>query len=91
MKDLFKITYALMERLLVRYGDPLANYQRTKNDMRMTYYVSKLMEVRGHEYIIPQGKDRAYFTEQALHEAFLAGQLIGKANRVKRSRRSLKV
>jgi hypothetical protein len=71
----------LETRLRARYGNPLANYKKTQDDVHMTYYVGRLMEEQGHEYVIPTGKDCAYYSEKAMHDAFLAGRLISKADK----------
>jgi hypothetical protein len=75
----------LRERLFTSYGNPLANYKKTQHDVHMTYYVDRLMEELGHKWIQPQSirgeyEDRAYFSEKALNDAFLAGQLLAKAD-----------
>ena len=81
MNDVLKKIKKISDRLFAHYGDPLAYYNKTPGDVDMTYYADKLMEVRGHERIILDGKDSAYYSEKALHEAFLAGKQIGSVNR----------
>ncbi len=46
----------------------------------MTYYVGRLMEARGHKWIflVQNGEKRAHYSENALHDAFLAGQLLAR-------------
>ena len=83
MSDVLKMINELEDRLFASYGDPIANYKQTQHDVHMTYYVGRLMEERGHEYITPKDKDCVYYSEKALHEAFLAGQLLGAVNRKK--------
>jgi hypothetical protein len=83
MSDVLKMIKELEDRLFVSYGDPIATYKQTQHDVHMTYYVGKLMEERGHEYITPKDKDSVYYSEKALHEAFLAGKLIGAVDRKK--------
>ena len=68
------------------YGNPLATYKKTQDDVHMTYYVGRLMEELGHTYIMPddircEHVDCAYFPEKATHDAFLAGRLIGNKER----------
>ena len=83
MRDVLKMIKELEDRLFASYGDPLATYKETQSDIHMTYYIGKLMEVRGHKDILLKvdGKDTTYYTERALQEAFLAGKLIGAVNR----------
>jgi hypothetical protein len=71
----------LETRLRAKYGNPLTNYKKTQDDVHMTYYVGRLMEEQGHEYVIPKDKDCAYYSEKAMHDAFLAGRLISKADK----------
>jgi hypothetical protein len=78
MSDVLKMIKELEDRLFVSYGDPLANYKETQHDIHMTYYVGRLMEERGHEYITPKDKDCVYYSEKAIHDAFLAGQLLAR-------------
>ena len=81
MSDVLKMIKELEDRLFASYGNPLATYKKTQHDIHMTYYVGRLMEERGHEYITPKDKNCVYYSEKALHEAFLAGQLLGAVNR----------
>jgi hypothetical protein len=78
MSDVLKMIKELEDRLFASYGDPLANYKETQHDIHMTYYVGRLMEERGHKYITPKDKDCVYYSEKAIHDAFLAGQLLAK-------------
>jgi hypothetical protein len=85
MSDVLKMIKDLEDRLWENYGNPLERYKKTQHDIHMTYYVGKLMKERGHEPILPsrisgEHEDRAYYSESALHEAFLAGQLLAKAS-----------
>ena len=57
MSDVLKMIKELENRLFTSYGDPIANYKQTQHDVHMTYYVGRLMEERGHEYITPKDKD----------------------------------
>jgi hypothetical protein len=80
--DILQIIKNLEARLWTQYGNPLACYKQTQDDIHMTYYVGKLMEESGHQYVRPERisgsnkEDRVYFSEKALHDAFLAGRLI---------------
>ena len=43
------------------------------------------MEEQGHECVMPaaikcEHEDRVYYSERALHDAFLAGQLLARAD-----------
>jgi len=78
MSDVLKMIQELEERLFASHGDPLANYKKTQHDVHMSYYVGRLMEERGHKYITPKDKDCVYYSEKAIHDAFLAGQLLAK-------------
>ena len=85
--DILKVINDLRNSLWAKYGNPLAKYKKTQNDIHMTYYVGRLMEELGHKHILPiaikgDHEDRAYYSERALHDAFLAGQLLSKADRV---------
>ena len=85
MTDLLQTINNLEERLFTTYGNPLANYKKTQDDIHKTYYVSRLMEELGHKWIRPSAikgehEDRAYYSEKALNDAFLAGQLLAKAD-----------
>lgn len=85
MSDILKIINNLTNNLWVKFGNPLAKYKKTQDDIHMSYYVGKLMEEQGHKWIRPsqikgEHEDRAYLSELALHDAFLAGQLLSKAN-----------
>jgi hypothetical protein len=84
--DILQIIKNLRDNLWAKYGNPLANYKKTQDDVHMTYYVGKLMEEQGHEYIMPdrikgENEDRVYYSERALHDAFLAGRLLARADR----------
>jgi hypothetical protein len=88
MSDILTILNNLTERLWTEFGNPLANYKKTQNDVHMTYYVGRLMEELGHKWVRPanirgEHEDRAYYSKRALHDAFLAGQLLAKADNVK--------
>ena len=84
--DILQIIRTLRDKLWFKYGNPLANYKKTQDDIHMTYYVGRLMEEQGHEYVMPdrikgEHEDRVYYSERALHDAFLAGQLLARADR----------
>lgn len=85
--DILKVIDDLRNRLWAKYGNPLAKYKKTQDDVHMTYYVGHLMDELGHKHISPKSitgdhEDRAYYSERALHDAFLAGQLLSKADHV---------
>jgi hypothetical protein len=85
MEDILKVIDDLRNRLWAKYGNPLAKYKKTQNDVHMTYYVGRLMDELGHKDISPKDirgehEDRCYYSERALHDAFLAGQLLAKAD-----------
>ena len=80
MSDVLKMVQELSDRLFANYGDPLTDYKKTQHDIHMTYYVGRLMEERGHKWIslVQNGESRAHYSENALHDAFLAGQLLAR-------------
>lgn len=83
--DILEVIKNLENRLWAQYGNPLTNYKKSQEDVHMTYYVGKLMEELGHKWISPSlikgdREDRAYYSEKALHDAFLAGQLLARAD-----------
>lgn len=83
MSDVLKIIDNLTNNLWAKFGNPFAKYKKTQNDVHMSYYVGRLMEELGHKWIQPSQikgdhENRAYYSESALHDAFLAGQLIAR-------------
>ena len=94
MSDILEIIKNLTDRLWNQFGNPLSKYKKTQNDVHMTYYVGRLMEELGHKYVKPSmikgdHEDRVYYSEVALHDAFLAGQLLAKADNLKMRREIL--
>lgn len=86
--NVFKVIENLRDRLWTKYGNPLSNYKKSQEDVNMTYYVSRLMEELGHKWIDPSlikgdREDCAYYSEKALQDAFLAGQLLARADNKK--------
>jgi hypothetical protein len=84
--DFLKIIDNLRRNLFEKYGNPLATYKKTQDDVHMTYYVGRLMKELGHAYIMPEEircdhEDRVYYSEKAIHDAFLAGRLIERKDR----------
>jgi hypothetical protein len=84
--DILEVIKNLEDRLFREYGNPLEKYVVTQSDIHMTYYVGRLMEELGHKHVMPsrikgEHEDRAYFSEKALHDAFLAGRLIERKDR----------
>jgi len=85
MTDILQIINDLTANLWARYGNPLASYKKNQNDIHMTYYVGRLMEEQGHKYVMQWSElgehaGGVYYSEKALHDAFLAGQLLAKAD-----------
>ena len=83
--DILKVIDDLRNNLWARYGNPLAKYKKTQDDVHMTYYVGRLMDELGHKHISPKSitgdhEDRVYYSESALHDAFLAGRLLSKGD-----------
>ena len=75
-----------------QYGDPIAKVKGNRaldvERIRFTYYVSRLMQERGHEWVRPGQisgvhEDCVYYSEKALQEAFEAGMLIAKGDAAK--------
>jgi hypothetical protein len=97
MTDILKITKEIEDRLWARYGDPLSKKTQSWDDsdrIQHTYYVSRLMEERGHKWVSPKNlngakEDSAYYSEKALQEAFEAGRMIAKAENLE-MRKALK-
>lgn len=91
MNDILKICKEIETQMFNQYGDPIANGRKSQDErerIHFTYYVSKLMEVRGHKWVRPaqisgEHEDRAYYSEKALFEAFEAGMLIAKGDAAK--------
>lgn len=88
MSDVLEVIKNLENSLWATHGNPLSNYTKTQHDVHMTYYVGKLMEEQGHKWVSPnqikgEHEDRVYYSEKALHDAFLAGQLLAKADNKK--------
>lgn len=86
--DILKVIENLGDRLWAKYGNPLANYKQSQEDIHNTYYVGRLMEELEHKWVSPSNikgehEDRAYYSERALHDAFLAGQLLARADNKK--------
>ena len=85
MTDTLEVLKNLENRLFAKYGNPLANYKKTQDDVHNTYYVGRLMEELGHKFVMPERisgehEDRAYYSEKALQDAFLAGRLMSEAS-----------
>ena len=91
MSDVLKMLNDLSDNLWKQFGDPIANNKEKNNSwydgdrIRMTHYVSRLMEERGHKHISSskisgEKENRAYYSERALQEAFEAGRLLAKAD-----------
>lgn len=88
MSDILKIIENLRNSLWARFGNPLSNYKKTQDDIHMTYYVGRLMEELGHKYVSPENikgehEDRVHYSENALHDAFLAGRLLSRVENKK--------
>lgn len=76
--DVLAIIRELKERLWYKYGDVLA-HERDQNEKNLTYYVSYLLERRGHKWFKSEGVEGACYTEKALQDAFTAGYRIGQS------------
>lgn len=92
MSDVLKIVKDLEDQMFAKYGDPIAkvkgNREHDSERIRLTYYVSRLMQERGHKWIRPaqitgEHEERAYYSEKALFEAFEAGMLLAKGDAAK--------
>lgn len=92
MSDVLKMFKDIEDQMFAKYGDPIAMVKGNRGldheRIRFTYYVSRLMQVRGHEWVRPEQirgehEDLAYYSERALQEAFEAGMLIAKGDAAK--------
>lgn len=84
--DILSIIETLTNNLFDKYGNPLKSYKKTQADVHMTYYVGKLMKELGHGWIgsnriSGEKENSAYYSESALHDAFLAGRLLERESR----------
>lgn len=92
MNDILTICKNIEDQMFNQYGDPIAKVKGNRaldhERIRFTYYVSRLMQERGHEWVRPsqisgEHEDCAYYSEKALQEAFEAGMLIAKGDAAK--------
>lgn len=92
MSDILKICKEIEDKMFATYGDPISkikiNRALDSERIRFTYYISRLMQERGHKWILPsqirgEHENRAYYSETALQEAFEAGMLIAKGDAAK--------
>lgn len=92
MSDILEICKNIEDQMFAKYGDPISkvkgNRELDNERIRFTYYVSRLMQERGHKWISPsqisgEHEDRAYYSEKALQEAFEAGMLLAKGDAAK--------
>ena len=92
MSDILTICKNIEDQMFAKYGDPISkvkgNRELDNERIRFTYYVSRLMQERGHKWIRPaqisgEHEERAYYSERALQEAFEAGMLIAKGDAAK--------
>lgn len=89
--DILKICKEIETQMFAKYGDPISKVKGRELDserIRFTYYVSRLMQERGHKWILPaqisgNHEEVAYYSEKALQEAFEAGMLIAKEDAAK--------
>lgn len=77
MSDVLEIIRKLKDRLWSEYGNVLEK-ARSQDEVHMTYYVSDLLERRGHSWFKHDGIEGACYTEKAMQDAFTAGLRIGK-------------
>ena len=92
MNDVLKMCKDIEDQMFAKYGDPIAKVKSNRDldheRIRFTYYVSRLMQERGHEWVRPaqisgEHENRAYYSEKALQEAFEAGMLIARGDAAK--------
>lgn len=92
MSNVLEICKNIENEMFAKYGDPIAKVKGNRDldseRIRFTYYVSRLMQERGHKWIRPaqisgEHEERAYYSEKALQEAFEAGMLLAKADAAK--------
>jgi len=92
MSDVLKMCKDIEDQMFAKYGDPISKVKGNRDldneRIRFTYYISRLMQERGHKWICPaqisgEHEDRAYYSEKALQEAFEAGMLIARGDAAK--------
>lgn len=92
MSDVLIMCKNIEDQMFNQYGDPIAKVKGNRSldseRIRFTYYVSRLMQERGHGYVRPnqisgEHEDHVYYSEKALQEAFEAGMLIAKGDAAK--------
>ena len=80
--DILNTINNLRDSLWAQHGDVLAKNSELHDRVRMTYYVGRLMQERGHKPVLTghinatDKLDCAYYSEKALQEAFEAGRHI---------------
>lgn len=75
--DVMKAIDDLRAKLWAEYGDVLVT-PRSQEEIHMTYYVSHLLEHRGHAWFKSPDVAGACYTERAMQDAFTAGRRIGR-------------
>jgi hypothetical protein len=92
MSDVLTMYKNIEDQMFAKYGDPIAKVKGNRaldtERIHFTYYVSRLMEERGHDWVGPRNitcehVDRAYYSELALFDAFEAGMLIARGDAAK--------
>lgn len=91
MADVLEIIRKLKEELWKEHGDVLER-EFTQEEKHLTYYLSDLLDKKGHSYVKPEGGYGAMYTEKAAQAAFIAGLRVGireadiKADRIVKDR-----
>ena len=84
MPDVLKIIENLRNSLWSKYGDVLARVY-TQEEIHLTYYSSDILKKHDHNHIFIRGGkiegdiggNVTFYSEDAMHAAFIAGRRIG--------------
>jgi hypothetical protein len=74
MSDILKIINDLTQRLWAKYGNTLER-KYSQEEIHLTYYAGEVLRKNGHEYKVFNGE--TFYTEKAMHAAFIAGFRVG--------------
>jgi len=73
--DVLKVIDGLRNRLWTKYGNVL-DQKYTQLDIHMTYYAGEVLQKNGYDYV--KIDDKVFYTEKAMHAAFIAGLRVGR-------------
>jgi hypothetical protein len=74
MSDILKIINDLTARLWAKYGDTLKK-KYSQEEIHLTYYAGEVLRQNGYGYKTLHGQ--TYYTEKAMHAAFISGFRVG--------------